>query len=155
MARQQRKDLRGKQEAVAFEIDLDGDDDMISGKGAGHVRGSGDSKVAYDNPSQNRINQAAPLGKNARNSSLDTKVDDDNGQGSNLSVLEPSSRRAGGGIGKEATAGRNRRGWGAPVDPFKPQAAAPPRVSPRTEASVEVEEEVSTPMSGRDRGWYS
>jgi hypothetical protein len=122
---------------------------VLSGRGVGPGRAYSDKSIASEINLQNKRKQAAPLSKQGRSSSVDSKIDDED---ASVNVPEPS-RRSGAG-NKEITVGRNRRGWGAPVDPFKPQAsAAPPRISPRViESAVEMEEE-SIPVSGRDRGW--
>ncbi|CAE7538167.1 unnamed protein product, partial [Symbiodinium microadriaticum] len=141
--RLQRQAIRaaGRQEAIAFEIDLSGDDfDNEAPAGLVDIPTKAPSVSGDDQFSRNAKNPDSKSNKSHPGSDKGIKRDGDDCIDQKVSRRQPvatASNRRG---TNQASGGRARKEWGAPVDPFKPQIVAT-RARGESSDATEVEEE--------------
>ena len=147
--RLQRK-AAGRQEAVAFEIDLTADDVEDDDETVSTER----TTPPANKPARNEKNSHPSKPRGSRDMRANSTDEDAGRTPSSVPAGAPLPNRRVAGGGKEVTGARSRRGWGAPVDPFKAQAMV---VSGGSSDAVEVEEEeaLTRMQSEGDRGRQS
>ncbi len=174
--------MRGrKKEAVAFEIDLtydDFDEDNNAAYGArerdNSVPTSDGCPSAHPLPTKPAVDRSNSdknsIDRNRRNDGGGSTMDDDNLQttprvhtitaAAAPAVKVESSRRGMGGRGREtgsSSSSKSRRGWGAPVDPFRspPQPVAVMNTQDEDENEESQEEILTKTRNSVDTGWYN